>query len=128
MYNNQLDLLQNQLNLLKQQQMTQYSVNNVPNSASIESMVQKAIQEEFAKLLPQPQITPQVQQQTTPVPMQTSTIEQEINKLAAEIVSPDQLQWLSKPEIFNGIPLFLKTKKGKEAVNMLIEEYKTHLS
>jgi hypothetical protein len=128
----QINNLENQLVILKQQlsQASPYQTPQVSQSllpSDLDSLIQKTIQDEIKKLIPV-QPTPQVSEPSpTPVTPAT-TMEQEINKLVAELLSPEQLTWISKPEIFNGIPLFLKTTKGREAISFLIDEYKTHLS
>jgi hypothetical protein len=125
----QINNLENQLVILKQQlvQTSPYQSQQSLLPTDLDSLIQKTIQDEIKKLIPV-QPTQQVSESIpTPVTPAT-TMEQEINKLVAEILSPEQLTWISKPEIFNGIPLFLKTTKGREAISFLIDEYKTHLA
>jgi hypothetical protein len=51
----------------------------------------------------------------------------DINDLASAILSPEDLQFISNPEIIKGMPLFLKSSKGKEAMALIVSEFKKYV-
>lgn len=74
--------------------------------------------------------TEQVKEQaaTQPKPLTPEALlEKKINDFAINILTTEQLEWVSNPTIFSGIPLFLTSNKGKELMAMMIDEYKVFL-
>jgi hypothetical protein len=120
-----IDALQQQLDVLKQQQSNNhYNIGGgIPSSPNIQEMVQKSVQEELQKILNTQQPSTPVEQPKPPV----SELEQKINEFAASVLNPEQLKWLSDPVIASHIPIFFKSTKGKEAMSFLVEEYKTYV-
>lgn len=115
----QLDNLQNQIALLKQQQQ----LSPLPTqSLSIQEQIQQAVQQELAKYIPQAK---PAEPEVPLTPQQL--MEKEINELANSVLTKEQVTWISDPVVFKGIPLFLKSKRGKEAISLLLEEYKTYV-
>lgn len=103
--NQQLQNLQHQYNQHAQQQQIQQPTPPIRNPIPVHNP------------MPVPQ---QVQSQP-------SMIDQ-INSFASSILTPDQINWLSDPTILSGVPLFLKSEKGKQAVQLLLEEYQSYVN
>ena len=136
MYTNylpQIEAVQRELDRIKTYQPpapTQTVQSVVPN---FQEMVQQAVQAEINKLLPskpveQPAVEqptqPQVSQSTDPRAMMID----EVNKFAQSVLEPEQIKWLSDPTIISGIPLFFKSEKGKQAVQLLFSEYQDYVN
>lgn len=123
MYNPQqsFDMIQAQLNNLKnlQTNIPQY---NQPTAQNFEEQIQKIVQKELSKYIPE-----------VPVPVQETPLdprqqlEKQINDLATAVLSPEDLKFLTDPEILKGVPLFLKSNRGKEAISLLMGEYKNYV-
>ena len=128
MYNNQqqqFDLIQTQLNNLKNLQSSVPSYNpNIPAALppSYEEQIQKLIQKELSKYIPE-----------VPAPVQDvpldprQQLEKQINDLASAVLAPEDLKFLTDPEILKGVPLFLKSNRGKEAISLLMGEYRNYV-
>lgn len=140
MYTN-LDALQQQLDILKQQQAAsaalQQSPSNqffpnqqpaAPQNINYQEIIQKTVQEELSKLL-----TTQIPALNQPVPQPvapatpTSALEKQINDFAVTVLSPEQLSWISNPAVVSCAPMFFKTTKGKDALQLLVEEFKSYV-
>jgi hypothetical protein len=119
MYNqsfSHLDALQAQISALKQQHP---NLNAVPPPASLEDQIQRAVRAELAKYIPEA---------SPPVPLDPrAQLEKEINDLAASVLSPEDLKWLGDPVILKGVPLFLKSTRGKDAFSLLLSEYRGYV-
>jgi hypothetical protein len=119
MYNqtlSHLDALQAQIAALKQQHP---SSNSIPPAVNLEEQIQRAVRTELAKYIPEA---------TPPVPLDPrAQLEKEINDLAASVLSPEDLKWLGDPVILKGVPLFLKSTRGKDAFTLLLSEYRGYV-
>ena len=120
----QLDDLQSKINALKQQQLGSY--NFQPNNPLISNItpeqIQLMVQQEIAKYIPQAKLPePEV-----PLTDHEKMIK-EINDLAASVLSTEDLNWLSDSTVLKGIPLFLKSARGKEAFSLLLSEYRSYV-
>ena len=51
-------------------------------------------------------------------------LKKQINDLASSVLAPEDLKFLTDPEILKGVPLFLKSSRGKEAMSLLMGEYR----
>jgi hypothetical protein len=127
MYNQQqFDLIQAQLNNLKSLQSSVPQFNptqpNAPLPPSYEEQIQKLIQKELSKYIPE---VPAPVQETPLDPRQQ--LEKQINDLASAVLAPDDLKFLTDPEILKGVPLFLKSNRGKEAISLLMGEYRNYV-
>ena len=128
MYNNQqqqFDLIQTQLNNLKnlQSSVPQYNP-NIPAALppSYEDQIQKLIQKELSKYIPD--VPPPVQE----IPLDPrQQLEKQINDLASAVLDTEDLKFLTDPEILKGVPLFLKSNRGKEAISLLMGEYRNYV-
>ena len=121
MYNNQslghLDALQAQILALKQQYP---SINQVPQPVSLEEQIQQAVRTELAKYIPEASPPP------TPLDPRAQ-LEKEINDLASSVLDPEDLKWLCDPVVLKGVPLFLKSTRGKEAFALMMNEYRGYV-
>jgi hypothetical protein len=114
----QLDALKRQADLLNLQ---------------IQQLAQATPQYQPTYQQPAPVVPPT---QTAPQPTQVVPVQQDlhtqlmtqINNFAASILTADQVKWLSDPTIMGGLPLFLKSEKGKQAVQLLFEEYASYVN
>jgi len=127
MYNQQqFDLIQAQLNNLKSLQSSVPQFNptqsNAPLPPSYEEQIQKLIQKELSKYIPE---VPAPVQETQLDPRQQ--LEKQINDLASVVLAPEDLKFLTDPEILKGVPLFLKSNRGKEAISLLMGEYRNYV-
>jgi hypothetical protein len=127
MYNQQqFDMIQTQLNNLKNLQTAapQYNVPqyNQPTIPNFEDQVQKIVQRELSKYIPD---VPAPVQETPLDPRQQ--LEKQINDLASSVLAPEDLKFLTDPEILKGVPLFLKSSRGKEAMSLLMGEYRNYV-
>jgi len=127
MYNQQqFDLIQAQLNNLKSLQSSVPQFNptqsNAPLPPSYEEQIQKLIQKELSKYIPE---VPAPVQETQLDPRQQ--LEKQINDLASAVLAPEDLKFLTDPEILKGVPLFLKSNRGKEAISLLMGEYRNYV-
>lgn len=124
MYNNQqFDMIQAQLNNLKNLQSNVPQFNPTqPLPPSYEEQIQKLIQKELSKYIPE-----------VPAPVQDvpldprQQLEKQINDLASAVLAPEDLKFLTDPEILKGVPLFLKSNRGKEAISLLMGEYRNYV-
>lgn len=57
-----------------------------------------------------------------------NSLESKINQFAETLLTPDQIKWLSDPTIISGLPLFLKSDKGKAAIGLLFSEYQDYVN
>ena len=138
MYTN-LDALQQQLDILKQQQAASAALQQQPQffpnqqpaqpqNINYQEIIQKTVQDELAKLL-----TTQIPALNQPVPQPvapttpTSALEKQINDFAVTVLSPEQLSWISNPAVVSCAPMFFKTTKGKDALQLLVEEFKSYV-
>ena len=127
MYNQQqFDMIQTQLNNLKNLQtaVPQYNVPqyNQPTIPNFEDQVQRIVQKELSKYIPD---VPAPVQETPLDPRQQ--LEKQINDLASSVLAPEDLKFLTDPEILKGVPLFLKSSRGKEAMSLLMGEYRNYV-
>jgi hypothetical protein len=124
--NQQFDLIQAQLNNLKSLQSSVPQFNptqpNAPLPPSYEEQIQKLIQKELSKYIPE---VPAPVPETPLDPRQQ--LEKQINDLASAVLAPDDLKFLTDPEILKGVPLFLKSNRGKEAISLLMGEYRNYV-
>lgn len=122
----QLDDLQTKINVLKQQQLGGYNfqpnnLNPLSNNITPEQ-IQFMVQQEIAKYIPQAKLPePEV-----PLTEHQKMIK-EINDLAASVLSAEDLSWLSDSTVLKGVPLFLKSVRGKEAFSLLLSEYRSYV-
>lgn len=127
MYNQQqFDMIQTQLNNLKNLQtaVPQYNVpqNTQQPIPNFEDQVQRIVQRELSKYIPD---VPAPVQEIPLDPRQQ--LEKQINDLASSVLSPEDLKFLTDPEILKGVPLFLKSSRGKEAMSLLMGEYRNYV-
>lgn len=128
MYNQQqFDMIQTQLNNLKNLQTAapQYNQPYAPNTPlppTYEEQIQKIVQRELSKYIPD---VPAPVQETPLDPRQQ--LEKQINDLASSVLAPEDLKFLTDPEILKGVPLFLKSSRGKEAMSLLMSEYRNYV-
>jgi hypothetical protein len=126
--NQQFDLIQAQLNNLKslQSSVPQFNANQPYDNSqlppSYEEQIQKLIQKELSKYIPD---VPAPVQEVPLDPRQQ--LEKQINDLASAVLAPDDLKFLTDPEILKGVPLFLKSNRGKEAISLLMGEYRNYV-
>jgi hypothetical protein len=132
MYNQlqpQLAALQQQLDILRTQ-TTQPTNYNQTTEQSIQALVNKTVQAALQPYLPQTQQTVAESDkvahntQLTPHQQLLSTI----GDFLTQILPPEQVKFLSDPVIVQGVPMFLKSTKGKEAVSMLVDEYQSYVN
>lgn len=129
MYNpqNQFDMIQAQLNNLKslQSNIPQYNQPNNPPAPlppTYEEQIQRIVQKELSKYIPD---VPAPVQEIPLDPRQQ--LEKQINDLASSVLAPEDLKFLTDPEILKGVPLFLKSSRGKEAMSLLMGEYRNYV-
>lgn len=128
MYNQQqqFDMIQTQLNNLKNLQtaVPQYNVpqNTQQPIPNFEDQVQRIVQRELSKYIPD---VPAPVQEIPLDPRQQ--LEKQINDLASSVLAPEDLKFLTDPEILKGVPLFLKSSRGKEAMSLLMSEYRNYV-
>jgi hypothetical protein len=129
MYNpqNQFDMIQAQLNNLKslQSNIPQYNQPNnspAPLPPTYEEQIQRIVQKELSKYIPD---VPAPVQEVPLDPRQQ--LEKQINDLASSVLAPEDLKFLTDPEILKGVPLFLKSSRGKEAISLLMGEYRNYV-
>lgn len=127
MYNQQqFDMIQTQLNNLKNLQtaVPQYNVpqNTQQPIPNFEDQVQRIVQRELSKYIPD---VPAPVQEIPLDPRQQ--LEKQINDLASSVLAPEDLKFLTDPEILKGVPLFLKSSRGKEAMSLLMGEYRNYV-
>lgn len=105
--------------------------NNPPTDTNqITDLIVKTIQNEIPKQLAALGLTQQSNPEPTPItsPEQMQTaLEAKINQFASQVLTKEHFEWLTDPQIFASIPLFLKTQKGKDAIGMLVDEYKSYI-
>ena len=71
------------------------------------------------------QQSPEQAQKQLPDP---NSLETKINQFAESLLTADQIKWLSDPTIISGLPLFLKSEKGKAAVGLIFSEYQDYVN
>jgi hypothetical protein len=140
-YLQELDRLRNQMlqsiaNPTPQPSTTQFSnpaAGILPNDnqSQITDLIVKTLQNEIPKQLAALGITPP-SIETEPAPINSmeqlqTTIETKINQFASQVLNKEQFEWLTDPQIFASIPLFLKTQKGKDAIGLLVDDYKSYI-
>jgi hypothetical protein len=124
----QLEAVQRELDRIKSYQFANQNAitNTVPN---FQEMVQQAVQAEIKKLLPTQEALPQPSQDAQPdLNDPKAVLINEIDKFAQSVLQPDQVKWLSDPTILSGVPLFFKSEKGKQAVQLLFSEYQDYVN
>lgn len=136
----QLEAVQRELDRIKTYQFANQNAvaNAVPN---FQEMVQQAVQAEIKKLLPNQDAVTQQQQQLQEIqsgqavqPAQPNlndpktVLINEIDKFAQSVLQPEQVKWLSDPTILSGVPLFFKSEKGKQAIQLLFSEYQDYVN
>jgi hypothetical protein len=136
----QLEAVQLELDKIKSYQLANQNAiaNTVPN---FQEMVQQAVQAEIKKLIPtqdavtqQQQMLQEIQSGQVVQPAQPgitdpkAALVNEIDKFAQSILQPEQVKWLSDPTILSGVPLFFKSEKGKQAIQLLFSEYQDYVN
>jgi hypothetical protein len=120
MYNQSTtDMLNHYQNLINQ--YNQPLPTNVPQITT-EQQIQQMVQKELSKYLPEVK----VQEPEKPLTENQRMIK-DINDLASAILTPEDLQFISNPEIIKGMPLFLKSSKGREAMALLVSEFRKYV-
>lgn len=129
--NQHIDFIQKEIDKFKQlyttQQQPQYP---------LQDQIQQIVQQELAKYMPQkveqqftqPQPLPQPIEQKPIVTDPIETLKAQVMDLLSAVLVPDDLQMLGNPELLRGIPLFLKSKKGRDAMALLFNEYRTYIT
>ena len=73
------------------------------------------------------------QLQGTPTPTQPSPEPQhplttELDNFLTSMFSEEQISWLKDPVIINTLPVFFKSDRGKSAVSLIFEEFKSYIN
>lgn len=134
MYTNylpQIEAVQRELDRIKSYQ-NQPATNPVQSVVpNFQEMVQQAVQAEINKLLPPKPVEQPVEQPAQQAAQPTdprAIMIGEVNKFAQSVLEPEQIKWLSDPTIMGGLPLFFKSEKGKQAVQLLFTEYQDYVN
>lgn len=130
MYNNpplaaQIEAAQQQLNTLKQTALQQYATPTYQQPVLQQPQdIQQLVRNEINSYLNQ------LQQQVQPIqpPTPTNPLEAKINEFASSILSPEQIKWINDPTIISTLPVFFKSEKGKQAIQLVYEEFKAYVN
>ena len=132
MYNPNIDTtissIQSLLNNLKTvAQPTQPPTTNLQYPSNFQDMIDSAVAKSLESLASSHAQAQQDLPAIAPIP-DPNSLETKINQFAEMLLTPDQIKWLSDPTIISGLPLFLKSEKGKAAVGLLFSEYQDYVN
>ena len=117
--NAQIQSMENQIAAFKNQlAQPQYPT----NSPQTQPNIQQIVRDELAMLL----------QQAAPEPVKNVAPENpmvaEINKFAQSVLTGEQISWISDPVIIGSLPVFFKSEKGKQAIQLIFDEFKSYVN
>lgn len=128
MYNPNIDStiasIQSLLGNLKTVAQSQQPAPISPFPTNFQEMIDSAVAKSLGNIANVQQAPEQAQTQT-PDP---NSLETKINQFAESLLTADQIKWLSDPTIISGLPLFLKSEKGKAAVGLIFSEYQDYVN
>jgi hypothetical protein len=128
MYNPNIDTtiasIQSLLGNLKTAAQSPYAAPTSPFPNNFQEMIDSAVSKSLGNIA---NVIPKPEQALTPQP-DPNSLEAKINQFAEMLLTPDQIKWLSDPTIISGLPLFLKSEKGKAAVGLLFSEYQDYVN
>lgn len=87
-----------------------------------EKTIQQMVHNEILKLFPAQQPEP-----VKPPLTEYQQMMKEINDLASAVLTPEDLQFLNSPDMIKCVPVFLKSTRGKEAMALLMTEYRSYI-
>lgn len=126
MYNPNIDStiasIQSLLGNLKTVAQSQQTPLNPSFPNNFQEMIDSAVAKSLNNIA-NVQQSPEQAQQPDP-----NSLETKINQFAESLLTADQIKWLSDPTIISGLPLFLKSEKGKAAVGLIFSEYQDYVN
>jgi hypothetical protein len=126
LYQSQIETLQAQIDRMKSIGPTiNQPLNQSSNMSFNDEQIKNLVRQEISAMFPQ---VNQTEQEIKPV--QLTPHEQmikEINDLATAVLAPEDLTFLNSPDMIKCVPVFLKSTRGKEAVALLMNEYKSYI-
>lgn len=126
MYNPNIDStiasIQSLLGNLKTVAQSQQTAPNPSFPNNFQEMIDSAVAKSLNNIA-NVQQSPEQAQQPDP-----NSLETKINQFAESLLTADQIKWLSDPTIISGLPLFLKSEKGKAAVGLIFSEYQDYVN
>ncbi len=126
LYQNQIDTLQAQIDRIRgltQHQSAPLPITPTQYNNDMEQ-IRNLVRQEMNSMFPQNIPAQEIQQ--TPLSPQEQLMK-DINDLASSILSPDDLKFMNNPDMVKCVPVFLKTERGKQAVSLLMEEYRSYI-
>jgi hypothetical protein len=129
MYNPNIDStiasIQSLLGNLKTVAQSQQTSPASPFPNNFQEMIDSAVAKSLGNIS---NLQPQSDQQALANKPDPNSLEAKINQFAESLLTADQIKWLSDPTIISGLPLFLKSEKGKAAVGLIFSEYQDYVN
>jgi hypothetical protein len=118
----QIQSMENQIASFKNQLAQQ----QYPTNIQPQSNIQQIVRDELTMLLQQAAPVQNTPVQNPPVP--ENPMVAEINKFAQSVLTSEQINWISDPVIIGSLPLFFKSEKGKQAIQLVFDEFKSYVN